>query len=154
MKIEGLEEMVESLAEPIALSMGLEVVAVEYVPGYGGRVLRIYIDKPSGVTIDDCTDFSREFSTVLDVEDPIPDRYTLEVSSPGLDRILKKEKDFKKFAGRQAKIRTREPLEGRKNFKGEIIGVDEGSVVIKDEEGRSWVVPLSLIDRARLVAEI
>ena len=154
MKIEDIEEKVESLAGPVALSMGLEVVAVEYAAGQGGRVLRVYIDKPSGVTVDDCSAFSREFSTILDVEDMIPDRYTLEVSSPGLDRILKKEKDFVMFAGKTAKIRTKEPIEGRKNFKGELLGVQGDGVALKDEEGRSWVIPMAVIDKARLVAEI
>ncbi|MFQ5466216.1 MAG: ribosome maturation factor RimP [Thermodesulfobacteriota bacterium] len=154
MKIEGLTERVRSLAEPVAEGLGLEIVHVEWAVEHGARILRVYIDKPGGVTIDDCSLMSRELSTILDVEDPIPESYSLEVSSPGLDRPLVREGDFARFTGRKAGIRTREPLGGRRNFKVTIDGVEEGVVVATDSEGRRLRIPLSFIERARLVAEV
>lgn len=155
MREEGLVERLWELVEPVAEGLGLEVVEVEYTFERGGRLLRVYIDKPGGVTIDDCSDLSREFSTILDVEDPIPERYSLEVSSPGLDRPLVKEGDFERFAGRKAKIKTREPIEGRRNFKVTIEGMGEGSsVVVVDADGKRWAIPLAIIEKARLEAEL
>ncbi len=154
MKIEGLEDRIKGLAEPVAEGLGLELVDVVYATEYGKRILRIFIDKPGGVTIDDCSDLSREFSTVLDVEDPIPQSYTLEVSSPGLDRLLTKEKDFLRFAGRKVKIRTKEALDGRKNFKATVTGVENGKVLLKDADGKTWEIMLSNIEKARLEIEI
>lgn len=151
---EGLVEKVTELAVPVAEGMGLDIVDVEYTFDHGRRVLRVYIDKPGGVTIDDCVDFSREFSTVLDIEDPIHERYSLEVSSPGLDRPLVKESDFVRFAGKKARIKTKRPIDGRKNFKATIEGVEEGAVIVVDSECRKWSIPLSEIDRARLEVEL
>ncbi len=138
----------------MAGGLGLELVDVLYTTEHGRRILRIFIDKPGGVTIDDCSDLSRELGTVLDVEDPIPQSYTLEVSSPGLDRLLTKEKDFLRFAGKKVKLRTKEAIEGRKNFKASIEGVEGGRVTLKDADGRIWEIMLSNIEKARLEIEI
>jgi ribosome maturation factor RimP len=154
LRIEGLEDRIKGLAEPVAEGLGLELVDVVYATEYGKRILRVFIDKPGGVTIDDCSDLSRELSTVLDVEDPIPQSYTLEVSSPGLDRLLTKEKDFLRFAGKKVKIRTKEALDGRKNFKATITGVENGKVLLKDADGKTWEIMLSNIEKARLEIEI
>ncbi len=154
MKIEGLEDRIRGLAEPVAEGLGLEFVDVVYTTEYGKRILRVFIDKPGGVTIDDCSNLSRELGTVLDVKDPIPQSYTLEVSSPGLDRLLTKEKDFFRFAGKKVKIRTKEALEGRKNFKATITGAENGKVLLKDADGRDWEIMLSNIEKARLEIEI
>lgn len=154
MKVEGLEEKIRQLAEPVASALGLELVDVVYTSEYGRKILRIFIDKPGGVTVDDCSDVSRELSTILDVEDPIPQRYTLEVSSPGLDRPLKNELDFLRFMGRKARIKTREPLDGRKNFKAVIEGVEGGVVHVTDFDGKKFDIALSIIDKAKLEIEI
>lgn len=149
-----IEERIAVIAEPILLSLGLELVAVEYLTESGSRILRIYIDKPGGVAVDDCADVSHELSAVLDVDDPIPQRYSLEVSSPGLDRPLVKEGDYVRFAGKKANIRTKEALEGRRNFKVTIEGAAGGVVIVKDSEGRRIELEIANIDRARLEAEI
>ena len=154
MKIEGLEDRIRGLAEPVAEGLGLEIVDVIYTAEYGKRILRVFIDKAGGVTVEDCSNLSRELGTVLDVEDPIPQSYALEVSSPGLDRLLTKEKDFKRFTGKKVRIRTKEALEGRKNFKATITGSDDGRVLIKDADGRVWEILLSNIEKARLEIEI
>lgn len=154
MRTEGVEEKVTRLAEEVAGGWGIEVVDVEFIPEHGRWVLRVYIDKPGGVTLDDCGDFSSELSTVLDVEDPVPERYALEVSSPGLDRPLKKPRDFERFIGRKAKIKTREPIEGRRNFKAVIRGVSDEGVVVTDSEERHWTIPIENISKARLEVEL
>ncbi|MBI5588016.1 MAG: ribosome maturation factor RimP [Deltaproteobacteria bacterium] len=154
MKVEGLEEKIRAVAGPLLADLGFELVDVVYATEHGRKVLRFFIDKPGGVTIDDCGDVSRELSTLLDVEDPIPQKYTLEVSSPGLDRPLVKEKDFVRFTGKKVKIKTKEPLEGRKNFKATIDSVEDGRVAVTDFDGKKFVIDLANIDRARLEIEI
>ncbi len=148
---EKLLERIRELAEPILLNLGLELVDVEFRFESGSWVLRLYIDKEGGVTLDDCARVSEELGVILDVEDPIPHSYNLEVSSPGLDRPLKRDKDFLRFRGRKVRVRCREPLEGRRNFTGLIEGVREEGVVIRDASGQEWVIPLERIERARLV---
>jgi ribosome maturation factor RimP len=142
------------MAEPVADDLGLEIVDVVYTNVQGRWILRIFIDKPGGVMIDDCSSLSRELGTILDVEEIIPRRYSLEVSSPGLDRVLNNEKDFIRFAGKEVQIRTKEALEGRKNFKATLAGVEDGSVVLTDAEGGRWVIALGNIERANLVIEV
>lgn len=153
MKTEGVEGKVRSLAQPVVEGLEMELVDVAFVTEHGRRVLRVTIDKPGGVTVDDCAEISRELGTILDVEDPIPQRYSLEVSSPGLDRPLLNENDFKRFAGRKARIKTREPIEGRKNFKAVIDSVEGGRVRVTDFDGKVFDIPLDHIDRARLEVE-
>lgn len=154
MKEQGLEDRLRSLVEPLLVDLGLELVDVVLATEHGRTVLRFLIDKPNGVTIDDCTDASREISTLLDVEDPIPQRYNLEVSSPGLDRPLVKEKDFTRYIGKKAKIKTREPIEGRRNFKATIESVSGGRVYVTDFDGRRFVIEIAGIEKARLEIEI
>lgn len=153
MKTEGVEGKVRSLAQPVVEGLEMELVDVAFVTEHGRRVLRVTIDKPGGVTVDDCAEISRELGTILDVEDPIPQRYSLEVSSPGLDRPLLNENDFKRFAGRKARIKTREPIEGRKNFKAVIDSVEGGRVRVTDFDGKVFDIPFGHIDRARLEVE-
>lgn len=154
MKPEGIEERIKTLAAPVAGSLGLELVDVEFTSEHGRRVLRIYIDKPGGVTVDDCEKVSRELGTILDVEDPIPQSYNLEVSSPGLDRPLKTDKDFARFIGKRAKIKTREPLDGRRNFKAVIDNVSNGEVRVTDFDGKIFTIAIANIDKAKLEIEI
>ena len=153
MKIEGLGIKLRSLAQPVVEGLGMELVDVAIVTDHGRRVLRVTIDKPGGVTVDDCGDVSRELGTILDVEDPIPQRYSLEVSSPGLDRPLLSEKDFIRFSGKKARIKTREAIEGRKNFKGTIDAVAQGRVRVTDFDGKVFEIPFPIIDTARLEIE-
>jgi len=150
LKTESLDGKIRSLAQPVVEGLGMELVDVAIVTDHGRRVLRVTIDKPGGVTVDDCGDVSRELGTILDVEDPIPQSYSLEVSSPGLDRPLLSEKDFIRFSGKKARIKTREALEGRKNFKGTIDAVIEGRVRVTDFDGKVFDIPFPIIEKARL----
>jgi ribosome maturation factor RimP len=151
---QSLEIRITELAGQVAASMGMEVVLVE-VKGDGNRsIVRAYIDQPSGITLDDCERFSRRFSVSLDVEDWIPFSYILEVSSPGVNRPLVKESDFRRFAGKEAKVRTRLPLAGQKNFRGKIIGVNEGRVEMEIAPGKRIGIALMDIEKANLIAEL
>ncbi|MBW7956795.1 MAG: ribosome maturation factor RimP [Deltaproteobacteria bacterium] len=154
MKPEGVEDRIRELARPVAEGFGLELVDVSYTSEYGRRVLRIYIDKPGGITVEDCERVSRELSAILDVEDPIPQSYNLEVSSPGLDRPLKTEADFSRFKGKRARIKTREPIEGRRNFKALIDDARDGEVLVTDFDGRKFTIAVINIEKARLEIEI
>ncbi len=137
------------MVEPVAIQEGLELVDVEYIKGGGGMILRITIDKASGVTIDDCADFSRLVSDILDATDPIPGPYNLEVSSPGINRPLKRASDFSRFAGEKVFIQTKVPLDGRKRFKGILLGMEGDEVSVECHDGRRKI-PLDAIQKARL----
>jgi len=154
LKPAGIEDRIIALASPVAEGFGLELVDVTFTSEFGRRILRICIDKPGGVTVEDCEKVSRELGTVLDVEDPIPQNYNLEVSSPGLDRPLKTEKDFARFSGKRARIRSKEPIDGRRNFKATIDSVSNGEVSVTDFDGRKFTIAISNIDRAKLEIEI
>ncbi len=124
-------EKVREIVERVARSSGLEVVEVELRGGGKARMLRLVIDKPGGVTHDDCANLSREVGTILDVEDVIPGaEYTLEVSSPGLDRKLTKAADFERFAGSRVKLTTRNPIVGERHFEGKLEGFAEGKLML------------------------
>lgn len=135
---EQYEQKAEALAEPIVSSFGFELVDVEYVKEAGTWYLRLYIDKEGGITIDDCETVSRLFSDKLDEEDFIDDAYIMEVSSPGLGRPLKKEKDFKRSMGKEVEIRTYRPIDKQKEFFGVLTAYDESHVTITldDQETR------------------
>ncbi len=146
------ETALEALLEPAVSRLGYELVGVEY---HGGRraLLRVYIDREGGVSVEDCQRVSRQVSGLLDVEDPIPGPYTLEVSSPGLDRPLFREADFRRFAGRVVRIRTDVPLEGRRNFRGVLRGLRGGEVLV-EVDGIELALPVERIEQARLVPEL
>ncbi|MFQ5878267.1 MAG: ribosome maturation factor RimP [Acidobacteriota bacterium] len=130
---------------------GMEMVHLEMKRGPGGWVLRLFIDKEGGVTLDDCSRISRRLSAQLDVDDPIPHRYTLEVSSPGLERPLFSDRDFERFAGRMLRLSTREPLAGgRRNFRGRLLGLRDGVVHLALEGGEEIAVPREQVASARL----
>ena len=134
----------------VVQGMDYELVDVEWT-NQSGWILRVYIDGPGGVTLDDCTRVSHQLSTTLDVEDLIEARYSLEVSSPGLDRPLRKESDFRRFVGQKAKIRTRHPVgENRRNFSGTLIAVENGRVRI-DVGDQVCDVPVDDVEKANLV---
>ena len=163
----GLEQ-VEQIARRVAESLALEIVEVELRGGGKGRMLRIVIDKPSGVTHEDCASLSREVSTILDVEDAVPGgAYTLEVSSPGLDRRLQKPADFERFTGSLVKLMTREPVNNNRHFQGRLqsfaagrLTLDVGHVSKTKQKkmgiGQAQQVEIDLanVERANLIPEI
>ncbi|MBP1599861.1 MAG: ribosome maturation factor RimP [Acidobacteria bacterium] len=150
---ESLVGSITALAEQVAASMGMEVVLVE-IKGGGRSVVRVYIDQAGGVSVDDCERFSKRFSVLLDVEDCVPFSYVLEVSSPGLDRPLVREADFQRFTGKQVKVRTGQPLQGQRNFRGRILGASGGNIRLELSPGQQVEMALSQIERANLVVEI
>ncbi len=153
MKFDRLLQEVRQVTEPILEAEGLELVDLEYRRESHGWVLRFYIDREGGVTVDDCAAMSKELGTVLEVRDLIPTHYVLEVSSPGLTRSLKKPEDFIKYCHRPVKMRTSKPIEGRRNFKGTLLGL-EGEKVHLEAEGRIYEIPLQDIAKANLEIEI
>ena len=131
---EAYEQQAEALLAPIVEEMGFELVDVEYVKEAGSWYLRGYIDKPGGITVNDCEAVSRVFSDKLDEKDFIEDSYIMEISSPGLDRPLKKEKDFARSMGRLVEIRTYRPVDKQKEFCGILSAYDNNSVTITEED--------------------
>lgn len=143
-------ELVARLAEPLCHGQGMELVHVEYQREPGGLTLRCYLDKPGGITLDDCVDISRQLEDMLDVHAGDVPPYRLEVSSPGIDRPVGKLSDFNRFAGRQAKIRVAEAVNGRKNFTGILAGVIDETVQL--QVGNETVsLNVHDIKRARLI---
>jgi ribosome maturation factor RimP len=138
------------LIKPAVEALGYELVGVEYRRGRKRALLRVYIDKPDGITLDDCARVSHQVSGVLDVEDPIVEGYDLEVSSPGLDRPLFEPEHFERFAGRRVKVRMNPPVEGRRKITGLLLGIENGQVRV-DEDGIERRVPLGSVSIARLV---
>jgi len=139
-----------SLAEPVCESEQLELIQVEYQREPAGRILRLYVDKPGGVKLDDCVGVSRQLSDMLDVnlEDAGP--YSLEVTSPGPERPLAKKEDFDKFKGNRVKIKTYQPLNGRKNFSGVLLGITGDQVSLQVEE-QTVTLAVADISKARLI---
>jgi len=148
-----IQRQVEELAETLVVSEGMELVDLEYRRQGPRWVLRLFIDKEDGVTIDDCANISKELGDLLDVKDIIPQAYVLEVSSPGLNRPLRKKEDFSRFAGRKVQIRLFTPMEGRKKIVGNLVGIENETVIVAAPEGRCSVA-LKDIDRANLVYEL
>jgi ribosome maturation factor RimP len=151
-------EQVGGIVQPILDSMQLELVDIEFVRIGKDAVLRLFIDKDGGVVLDDCAEVSRELSAILDVEEVISVNYTLEVSSPGLDRPLKKIQDYERYAGRLVKIRTYEPFPDdagnkRKTFLGTLEGLVDGFVRITLKEGQTASIPLERVAKASLEFE-
>ena len=132
---EEYEKQTEELLEPIVAEQGFELVDVEYVKEAGNWYLRAYIDKPGGITVDDCEVVSRRFSDILDEKDYIEDSYIFEVSSPGLGRPLKKERDYVRSMGKELEIRTYRSIDRKKEFYGILKAYDDSSVTIESEDG-------------------
>jgi ribosome maturation factor RimP len=147
-------ERVRAIADSILPEVGLELVDVEFRREAPGWVLRLYIDRPEGVTLEDCQRVSEELGDHLDVAALIDHPYHLEVSSPGLDRPLTRDGDFLRFAGREARISTREALDGRKTFRGRLAGLEAGRVLLDLPEGARVAIPRGLILKARLEPEL
>ncbi len=141
-------DKLRALLEPSVESLGYELLHIEF-SGSGGSVLRLYIDAPGGIEIDDCETVSRQVSLILDVEDPVKNAYTLEVSSPGLDRPLVKPEHFQKFSGELAKIVMHTHVLGRRRFTGKLIEADDTQVVL-EADGESYELPYEQMESARL----
>lgn len=151
--IEFDREAISKIIERVALREGLELVHWEAVGPRNNFVLRIYIDKPGGVSHGDCEAVSNQVSTLLDVEDLIPNRYVLEVSSPGIERGLYKRADYERFAGNRIKVRTSEPIDGQRNFRGKLIAL-AGDNVSLDADGRGQIeIPYEQIVKANIEYE-
>lgn len=150
---EQYEQQTEELLEPIVRGVGFELVDVEYVKEVGTWYLRAYIDKPGGITVDDCEAVSRKFSDILDEKDYIEDTYIFEVSSPGLGRPLKKEKDFKRSLGEEVEVRTYRAIDRQKEFLGILKDYDKDTVTIEYEDGSAQVFEKGDIALIRLALD-
>ncbi|MGO9136673.1 MAG: ribosome maturation factor RimP [Syntrophales bacterium] len=147
---------IRQLIEPVIESEGMEIIDVECLKMKFRWLVRIYIDKEGGVTIDDCSEISKQVGDILDVYDVLPGSYTLEVSSPGLDRPLTRDKDFIKYRGSAVRIKTIEKLDGAKNFHGMLVDYleeDGRKTLIVDVSGKSFHIPRDLVTKAHLVYE-
>jgi ribosome maturation factor RimP len=148
-------EAVNAVAERVTGSRGFELVDVEAKRDRDGFLVRLYVDKEGGVSLDDLQTVSEEVSAILDAEDPIESPYTLEVSSPGLDRPLKREDDYRRFAGRLARLSSYEPVDGRRHWTGRLMGLEDGVVAVRleAEGGAECRIPLAKVAHARLEVE-
>ncbi len=156
-EVKPTRENIIALVEPVLEAQGLDLVDLEFARMGSRWLVRIYMDREGGVTLQDCSDISRLIGDILDVNDMPPGPYNLEVSSPGLDRPLKREKDFIKYQGKQAKIRLREKLDGSRNFKGVLAGLveeDGRKFVVLEAEGKEFRLPMDQILKANLEYEI
>jgi len=146
------KERLIKLLEPPVQALGYELVDLEARIG-GSGLLRIYIDQDTGINLDDCERVSRQLGAFLDVEAPIPGSYRLEVSSPGLDRPLRTAEHFRRFTGHEAKVRLVHPVEGRRNFRGRLIGLEDERILI-EIDGKTWELPHADVVSAHLVPEL
>src|SRR2546425_6445729 len=150
----SVAERIREFAEQVAIDHGVELVHVELTGPEGHPTVRVFLDKPGGVTHEDCSEVSFHLGTVLDVEDFIHSSYTLEVSSPGLERGLYKRADYGRFAGSLARMRTRRPIDGQRNFRGRLLGIDGDEVLFEDRTSGRVTVPLDAIAKANLELDV
>ena len=151
---DSVASKIEEIANRVAESEGLEVVEVEVKGGGQHRFVRISIDKPEGVSHGDCELISQQVGTILDVEDVVPGgRYTLEVSSPGVERKLLKPRDFERFQGKKAKVTLRDPVDGRRNWEGTLAGIEDGLIRLDLERGDPLRFPFEQVQKANLKFE-
>ncbi len=146
----AVSDKIEQLIEAPIVTLGYELVGVEYIKNGHETVVRIYIDAEQGISIEDCERVSHQVSGILEVEEPITSAYTLEVSSPGFDRPLFKERDFMRFIDSEVKIAMKLPIQGRRNFKGLLQGVSGGNILV-EVDGEIYELPLTKVSKARLV---
>lgn len=144
------DEKLTEMLTPAVEALGFELLGIEFVRAGKHSTLRLFIDSPNGITVDDCADVSHQVSAVLDVEDPINTEYNLEVSSPGMDRPLFKEQHYQAIVGQEAAIRLRVPMGNRRNFKGEILAVENGIIKIQ-VDGEVFELVFSNIEKGNLV---
>src|SRR5208283_5200398 len=151
---EQVASKIEEIAQRVAAPEGLEVVEVEVKGGGNQRFVRISIDKPAGVTHGDCELISQQVGTILDVEDVVPGgRYTLEVSSPGVERKLLKPQDYERFQGKKARIALRDPVDGRRNWEGALAGFENGVISLEIAPGKTMRFPFDQVHKANLKFE-
>lgn len=141
---------VENLVAPALIAQNIELVDLTYQKEHGGWTLCFYLDKPGGITLDDCARWSEELGVLVDQSNLIPGKYVLEVSSPGLERSLKKLKDFNRFMGERVSVKLFAPLDGQKNFHGALMGADESSIRIQTDEKKDVTLLLSQVAKCRL----
>jgi ribosome maturation factor RimP len=150
----SVEDRVQVIAERVAIDHGLELVHAEVAGPDNKPIVRIFIDKPNGVTHQDCAEVSLHVGTILDVEDFIHASYTLEVSSPGIERGLYKRQDYERFAGSLARMKTRRPIDGQRNFRGRLLGIDGEDVLFEDRTSGPVRVPWDSIAKANLELDV
>ena len=143
-------DTVSAICQPVVEGLGFDLWGVEYLAQGQHSVLRVYIDHPDGITVDHCADISRQLAAVLDVEDPITTAYTLEVSSPGMDRPLFSAEQYEQFTGAWANLKLRFPFEGKRRYKGVIQGLEDGAVVLLVDE-HELLLPLEQIEKANIL---
>ncbi len=151
---EKIIKLVWDLVEPIAEAECMELIEVEYQREARGWTLRLYIDQERGISIADCTRLSRQVSDLLDVEDFIPNAYVLEVTSPGLNRPIRRQKDFERYVGREVKIKTKEPCGNRRNFRGYLVSFSDNTIVIRCSDETTHEISLDNVYKANLIAHV
>ena len=149
----NIPEQIEKIILPLAEKENVEIVDIEYVKENGENILRIYIDSPNGVNLDLCTKMSHLFGDEIDKNDPIKEHYILEISSPGIDRILKKEKDFLRFKGFCVKVKTAVSINNQKNFKGNLVAVGNNKIVVDDVTNGIVDIEISNTTKAQVDAQ-
>ena len=152
--IDDLKDEIRKVIEPVISALGIEIDDIEFGQMKGRSLLRVFIDKDGGVTIADCERVSRDIEAVLDVEDPIPYSYVLEVSSPGLDRPLRSREDFKRYSGRIARIVTLDPIENQNVFVGKLVEAGDIDVALLLENNKKVAINYDNISRAKLEVEV
>ena len=150
----SVADRVQAIAERVAIDHGLELVHAEVAGPDNKPIVRIFIDKPNGVTHQDCSEVSLHVGTVLDVEDFIHASYTLEVSSPGIERGLYKLQDYERFAGSLAKLKSRKPVNGQRNFRGRLLGIEGEDILIEDRTSGRVKVPFEVLAKANLEMDV
>jgi ribosome maturation factor RimP len=148
-----LRDQLHELLGPVVSDLGYELWELEYAPRAGGALLRLYIDSPDGISLDDCERVSRTVSATLDSADPLPGQYTLEVSSPGLDRVLRTRAHFERFAGERVRIEMARPVDGRKRFSGQLLAANDQQITLEVDGGRVNL-PIGEIHKARLAPQM
>jgi ribosome maturation factor RimP len=143
------QEVLEQMVAPVVAALGCELWGLEYLTQGRYTTVRIFIDSPNGVTLDDCEKVSRQISSLFDVEDPISSEYTLEVSSPGIDRPLYKEPQYQMYLGQEIQVRLRVAIDGRRRFKGAMTKVENGEIVLQ-VDGKEVVLAIDAIDKANV----
>jgi ribosome maturation factor RimP len=154
MQRDSTAERIDKIAIKAATDNGVEFVQSEIVGSKRNMTVRIYIDKPTGVTLEDCSTVSRAIEEVIDADDFIPTPYVLEVSSPGLERPLLSVKDFEKFAGKKAKVKTSEAIDGQTNFNGRIASVEDSDILFEDKTNGAVRIPFDTIAKANLKVDL
>lgn len=145
------EQQLIDLIKPVVEALGYIFWGLEYIPKGKDSVLRIYIDHDNGVTVDDCATVSRQVSGVMDVEDPISSEYNLEISSPGLDRPLFTLEQFEKYVGEFVDVKLRYAFEGRRKFKGKLVGIEDGEDIVIHVDNHEYLLPIDSVDKAFLI---